>query len=165
MFKIGDKVVYGSNGVCEITSISTLESSAQKDRLYYILHNLVTGGTAYVPTDSEVYLCAIMNKTEAQKLISEIPNVPFEHLSEINPKEAQKCYKDILLSHDRLKIIGLIKFLKFTELRKKSQKKKLSIIEERYLSQALIVIGSELGASLELSKEKVEEMVQKALGN
>ena len=38
MFKAGDFVVYGSNGVCRVQKVGTLDSpGVPKDRLYYTL--------------------------------------------------------------------------------------------------------------------------------
>ncbi len=164
MYKIGDKVVYGSSGVCEVSAISTLDSTAaDRDRLYYVLKNLSTGGTAYVPTDSEVYIRAVMSESEAKVFLAQIPNISFDELLKIPPKECQKAFRDILSSHDGLKIIGLIKFLKHIESAKRQQRKKLSITEERYLSQSLLVIESELMVSLGCSKNEVEDLVSEIL--
>lgn len=41
MFEIGDFIVYGNNGICEVKDITTISmKDAPKDRLYYLLSPL-----------------------------------------------------------------------------------------------------------------------------
>ena len=60
MFKCGDLIVYGNNGVCEVTAVAPLASSTD-NRLYYALKNKISNGVAYVPVDSGVYMRPVMS--------------------------------------------------------------------------------------------------------
>ena len=55
MFEIGEYVVCGAKGVCQIRDITHIDmSGADKEKLYYVLAPVGDkNGTIYVPTDSE----------------------------------------------------------------------------------------------------------------
>ena len=54
-FKVGDIVVYGSNGVCRIDNIDTASlTPALGPRMYYFLTQIKSGSTIYVPYESEL---------------------------------------------------------------------------------------------------------------
>ena len=47
MYSVGEKIVYGENGVCTVIKIAPLEiSGASKDKLYYYLAPLIGTGVA-----------------------------------------------------------------------------------------------------------------------
>ena len=60
MFEIGEYVVCGAKGVCQIRDITHIDmSGADKEKLYYVLAPVGDkNGTIYVPTDSEKIICA-----------------------------------------------------------------------------------------------------------
>ena len=48
MFSVGDKIIYGENGVCTVEKIEPLSmSGAPRDKLYYHLSPLVGSGTYF----------------------------------------------------------------------------------------------------------------------
>ncbi len=160
MFKCGDLIVYGNNGVCCIEEIAPLESeTANKDKLYYVLKNLTSNGVAYIPVDSNVYIRPIMSKSEAVALVEKIPTVTTEAFKTVPPRELQKVYRDVLNFHDNIKTLSLIKHLRLTAKKKQALKKKLSATEERFLEQALKIIGSELSAALEIPMDEAKNCI------
>jgi len=166
VYKAGEKVMYGASGVCEIESIGPIDSiNADKDRLYYALRNLSTGGVAYVPVDSEVFIRHVMKKSDAEKLLQELPTIPPVDFSNVPIRDLQKAFKDNIASHDSRKIIGLIKYIKITEYKKQLCKKKLSLTEDRYLNQALTVVTGELGCALGKEASEIESLIKAALNS
>lgn len=55
MFEIGEYIIYGSTGVCEIVDITTMNiEGIPKDKEYYILHPFgKKGSKIYTPVDNE----------------------------------------------------------------------------------------------------------------
>ena len=63
MFLVGDKIIYGENGVCTVEKIEPLAiSGPSKDRLYYHLRPLIGSGTYYTPVDSGAYMRPVMSR-------------------------------------------------------------------------------------------------------
>lgn len=164
MFNCGDLVVYGNNGVCCVEEITTLPSeNADKDKLYYVLKHLSSSGMAYIPVDSSVYMRPVISKDEANSLIDKIPSVTTDMFDHIPPRELQKAYREALLSHDSVAILSLIKHIRLTAKRKQLLKKKLSSTEERFLEQAIKVIGSELAVALDIEMGSIREYIMERL--
>ena len=163
MFKCGDLIVYGNNGVCRVEEITCID--AANDKLYYVLKNLSSNGTAYVPVDGNVYIRPVMSKDEMTCIIDKIPEITTEIFNGIQPRDLQKVYRDTLLSHDSIAILSLIKHIRSTAKKKQALKKKLSVTEERFLDQALKVIGSELSAAFDVDIIKAKEDILNRLEN
>ena len=70
MFSVGDKIIYGENGVCTVESIGPLTmAGAPKEKLYYYLSPLIGSGTYFAPVDSGAYMRPVMSRDEAEALI------------------------------------------------------------------------------------------------
>ena len=71
MFAAGDLVIYGGNGVCEVTEVGPLRGSrgAERKRLYYTLRPRSGTETIYAPVDTPVYMRGIISREEAERLI------------------------------------------------------------------------------------------------
>ena len=74
MYKEGEYIVYGLNGVCLIESITTLDmKDVPKDVEYYSLIPLGQGGKIYVRVDSsQDNMRPVISKDEAERLIKHI---------------------------------------------------------------------------------------------
>lgn len=161
MFKCGDLIVYGNNGVCRVEDITTLDNdAAEKDKQYYVLKNLLSNGTAYIPVDSGVYMRGIMSVEEVNTLIDSIPAITTEMFDHIPPRETQNAYRKALLTHDCKLTLALIKHIRNTAKLKQLQKKKLSATEDRFLEQACKIVGSEFSAALGIELENVEAYIK-----
>lgn len=77
MFAAGDLVIYGGNGVCEVTEVGPLRGSrgAERKRLYYTLRPRSGTETIYAPVDTPVYMRGIISREEAERLIDCIPEL------------------------------------------------------------------------------------------
>ena len=55
MYEVGDLIVYGRTGICEVTEITTLKmDGVPKDKLYYILRPVrEKRGKVFTPVDNE----------------------------------------------------------------------------------------------------------------
>lgn len=164
MFNCGDLIVYGNNGVCIVEQITTLDGSPDKERLYYVLKNRSSNGVAYVPVDGNVHLRPVMSEAEALQLIDKIPSIETVQFENIPTRQAQKVYRDALLSYDSEVALGVIKHIRATGEKKRNQGKKLSSTEERYLEQAMRIIDSELTAALNKSVQELHEYIEKRIG-
>ena len=73
MFDVGELVVFGSDGVCQVESIGALDmAGVSKDKIYYTLIPLgKTGnGRIYAPVDGKrVTIRRVLNKEEAYQMI------------------------------------------------------------------------------------------------
>lgn len=163
MYKKGELVVYGNNGVCVIEDITTMENSISgTDTLYYVLRSkIATGGVAYVPVEGKVFLRPVMSKSDAEALVKKIPEISTRGFTNTSVRDAARVYRDALNTHNTETVVGLIKHITATEEKKREQNKKLSSTEERYLTVAKKVLESELVEALGMGEEELKKYILK----
>lgn len=162
MFKIGDKVVYGHTGVCEISDICEKELIRNQKRQYYILKPLFQqNNIIYAPCDSDkVFMRYIMTKDEAEDLISRIPHIKSSIKSENYDIEKLKAE---LRGHRCDDLISLT--IRIYEKRKTAREnnKKIGFSDEKYMRLAEDLLFGELSVSLGIPKDNVQEYIKNKL--
>ena len=108
MFEIGEYVVCGAKGVCQIRDITHIDmSGADKEKLYYVLAPVGDkNGTIYVPTDSEKIKMAKLQGEEkvidAYCGIGTIGLIASSHVKEVISVELNKdAVKDAIINAKR----------------------------------------------------------------
>ena len=97
MYEVGDLIVYGRTGICEVTEITTLKmDGVPKDKLYYILRPVrEKHGKVFTPVDNEkIVMRKVISKEEAEELIREIPQI--EGLWIGSEKQREEKYKECI---------------------------------------------------------------------
>lgn len=160
MFQIGEMVVYGNSGVCEILDIATLEmDSAQKGKLYYKLVPKETGkGVIYSPVGNEkVKMRKLMTKKEAEVLMNEVSEI--NTLQITDEKQRERCYKEAMQSSDLKERIKMVKTLYWRKKKRLSEGKKITAIDTKYLRMVEEMLYFELAVVLGLEKEQMEDYI------
>ena len=91
MYSIGEVVLYGSNGVCEITEITTKKIG--KDSIeYYVLKPVCSdSSTLFVPTQNEMLVSrmrVVLSSDEIKDILSQ--KTDNEIWIDIKPKDVKK---------------------------------------------------------------------------
>ena len=163
MFQKGEYVVYGTNGVCMVEEITTLNiDSVPKDREYYVLFPKNSSGKIYVPVDKgDAKMRRVITRAEAEELIARIQNI--EPLQVTNEKMSEEMYKKCMRCYDCAEWIRLIKCIYFRKERRLSDRKKITAVDERYMHLAEELLYSELGIALGIPKEQVLSYIVEAV--
>lgn len=160
MFKKGDYVVCGNNGICKVTDVTTLNmASAPKDRLYYILKPVYAeSSTVYIPVDNhKVALRSALSAEEAHALIEKIPSLELVWVD--NEKQRELTYKECLKQNTCEDYVRIIKTLYLRKQERLSKGQKIISLDERYLKQAEDFLYGELAVALGIEKQGVEEYI------
>ena len=161
MFSVGDKIVYGENGVCIVEKIAPLEmSGASKDKLYYSLRPLVGSGTYYAPVESGTYMRAIMSRSEAEKFIDSIPGIEPAICHDNRFNHVDAFYKELFKKHSCEALVSIIKGLH----ERMSERKTKSSRAESTMKRAKDILHGELAAALEIELSQVEAYIQSRIG-
>ncbi|MDD7403541.1 MAG: CarD family transcriptional regulator [Butyribacter sp.] len=162
MFQVGDYIVYGSSGVCEVKNVGTMDMSGiAKGRLYYTLLPVYSNGsTIYTPVDNEkIVMRKILTKEEAMERIRQIPEI--EPLWIADEKKREESYKEAMKTCSFENLIKIIKTLYLRRQSRLAGGKKLATIDERYLKMAEDGLYGELAISLDMKKEEMEAFITK----
>ncbi len=162
MFQIGEFIVYGTTGVCQVIDIGTMDlSGATKDRLYYTLVPVGDkDGKIYTPVDNEkVILRSVLTKEEAELLIRDIKDIDTIWIQD--EKRRELSYKEVIRKCDCREWVRIIKTLYLRKQSRIAEGKKVTAVDERYLKIAETSLYGELSVSLGMERDRVVDYITK----
>lgn len=165
-FQIGERIVYGTRGVCLVEDIRTLDFARDKTRLYYVLKPAANpNSTFYTPVTSEQRkeeMRYALSKEQTDSLLAELRGKTMDWIDDRNGRAS---YFHEILAGEGQKLLILMAgciYSRKEELRKKN--KKLSVSDENALHAAEKRIREEFGFSLKLSEDEVGAYIRRGLG-
>ncbi|MBO7353308.1 MAG: CarD family transcriptional regulator [Lachnospiraceae bacterium] len=165
MFDIGDYVVFGTDGVCTVEAVGSLDmEGVSKEKLYYTLAPVGKSGNnrIFAPVDGKrVVMRRVITPDEAKALIGKITEI--EPLDVPDERKREEAYKAALMSCDVVQMVRLIKEIYRRRQARFAAGKKLPAIDERYCNLAENSLYSELSLPLNVEKSRVEEYITDAV--
>ena len=162
MFEIGDTVVCGANGVCQIEEIGPLAGMGKStiNKIYYTLRPCFDdGGRIYLPVDSDkVTMRYTLSREEVNALMNEFEEL--DQISILDEKQREIEYKNAVNSSDPRKLIRIIKTMHFRRKARVESGKKSTAIDEKYFRIAETRLYEELALALEIDREEVKAFVR-----
>ena len=164
MLNIGECVIYGSHGLCQVREVlvpSFLERG--KEKQYYMMISAVDAGSVlYVPVEgAEDKIREVTGADNAEDLIEDIEEVDDVELPE--GKKAEPAILEIIKRNDVEEMMGLVKSLRKIKATREAQGKRFATLNERYLNLAEKLLYTELAYSLETEKETIKSRVLEML--
>lgn len=164
MLNIGECVIYGSHGLCQVREIlvpSFLERG--KEKQYYMMISAVDAGSVlYVPVEgAEDKVREVIGADEAEDLIDEIEEVEEIELPE--GKKAEPAILEIIKRNVVDEMMGLVKSLRRIKATREAEGKRFATLNERYLNMAEKLLYTELAYSLETEKDNIKRRVLEVL--
>lgn len=162
MFKVGDYIIYGGEGVCRVEDICTFDfKEIDKNTLYYVLSPLYRSKTiVYAQTEgAKVFMRRVITKAEAEKLINSILSIKALLISEAENR--REVYKNVLHSYKCQDWIRLMKTLYLRNKQRINEGKDKLKLDEEYLKLSEEYLYGELSVALSMRKEEVGEYIMK----
>lgn len=158
MFDVGEYIIYGTNGVCQVSSVGKLAIS-DDDKLYYTLVPVYSkSSTVYTPVDNEkVVMRRLISKEEARELVENMNSV--ETISVEDEKKREECYKQALRTCECTEWVKLIRTSYLRIQDRRNSGKKVINSDEKYLRAAEDYLYGELAIALDIEKEKVRDYI------
>ena len=163
MYKIGDKVLYGQTGVCEVTDICEKAFIKNQKREYYVLkpYNF-ENNIIYAPvTDNKVFMRELITKNEAEELIESIPLI-VERLTN-NEDATKEDYIAKINNHSLEELVELTAIIYSKKLSFANMKKRLNAIDEKYMKIGENLLFGELSAVLDIPIDSVQGYIEDKL--
>lgn len=160
MFKVGEYVVYGNKGVCQIKNVGPIDMpGVSKDRDYYTMSQVyLRGSTIFTPVDNDTKaLRKILTRKQAEELIEGIKDIKPEWIRD--DKERDKVFTDILRTADCHELCSMIISLYHRREQRIADGKKATSTDERFFHAAEDILYGELGIALEMNKDQVREYI------
>ena len=158
MFQPGELLVYGTTGVCRVEEIATPDlTRADRGRRYYLLRPLHQDGVIYAPVDSgKVAIRPVISREEAETLIDLIPSVRAEVCHAPTMQALAQHYQSAVRSHNCRELLELTMSI--------YRKRRLGMVDERYMKQAERLLYGELSAALDIPYEEVQPYIARRAG-
>ena len=160
MFKIGEYVVHGRNGVCKITDIAHIDiDGVDKEQLYYILVPIhLEESRIYHPVGSDrVVMRPVLTKKELEQIVAGVPDI--EPIWIENERQRETKYKEAINSCDCRQWISVIKALYERNQERMAQGKRITFVDDKYMKEAKKNLYDEFSVVLNISQDDVEEYI------
>lgn len=159
MYKIGERVVYGQTGVCTVTDICEKEFIKNSKKTYYVLKP--TGSEKdliYAPVDGgKVLVRSLMTKNQAEELINSIPVIVSKAPNVDNITKDDYIAK--INNHSPKDLVELTAIIYAKKLAVKEQKKKLNVVDEKYMKIGEKLLFGELSEVLGIPVDDVPDYI------
>jgi len=156
MYSLGDKIIYGENGVCTIVKIAPLDmSGADRQKLYYHLSPLVGSGTYFTPVDSNAFMRPVMSREEAEAFIDTIPAIEPAVCNDSRFNHVDAFYKELFRQHTCEALVAIVKGLhsRLTERKTRSSRAEVT------MKRAKDMLNGELSIALGIGIDEVDDYI------
>ena len=163
MFNKGEKVVYGTTGVCVVADICEKELIRNQKKLYYILKPCFQpNNIIYAPVnDGKVFMRPVMTAKEADELIAKIPAIKADNNQIFL---SQDDYKSELSSHSSVDLVKLTTIIYQKKKIAHENRKKLGFVDEKYMNLSETLLFGELSVALDIPFEDVQKYIKSKIG-
>ena len=164
MFQIGDRVLYGSHGVCQIV---TQENRVidRKQIVYFVLEPLSQPESRYlVPRDNQVALSKLrklMTKEELEDLLASEEVRRDQWIADENARKQR--YKELISGGDPAALLGMIHSLHEYKKAQLEAGKKFHQCDSNFLTDAQKLVTAEFAIVLEMEPAKVADYILDAM--
>lgn len=160
MFRMGDVVLYGIQGICKISGIE-IKQIGKTALDYYVLNPVFNESTAlFVPVDNEKLTTKMQNilgVKEVKQLIEKAQQISVLEICDEATKRER--YREILSSGNREELISLIKTIRLEREKRSKLNKKLNMSDEQTLYKAERLLFNEIAYVLEIEPQEVQKMI------
>ena len=164
MVQLGDRVVYGTHGICSLVTVEQRKID-RKTADYYVLEPLEQPGARYyVPVHNEIAvskLRPLLSAEELEQLFSASHTTQVPWIADENQRKNQ--YRELLSGGDRGALICMIRLLQSHKESQLAAGRKFHICDENFLKDAKKLLGAEASLVLEIPKHEVGKYIEKKL--
>ena len=161
MYSVGDKIIYGENGVCTVEKIDALPmAGSPRDKMYYHLSPFVGTGVYFTPVDSNVFMRPVMSREEAEALIEAMPGIEPAICNDNRFNHVDAFYKELFRQHSCEALVAIVKGLR----QRMAERKTKSSRAEATLKRAKDILHGELAVALDIDFQDVESYIQSRVG-
>ena len=151
MFNEGDLIVYGASGVCRVGETIQMEG---KD--YLKLYPVFQRETIFMPLFSDkVRVRSVITREEAENVITDAVVRDALPVFENKVQLLNQKYESIIKTYQCSELLYLIMSIHNKRIAAEQKRRKLGLVDERYLKRAEDLLYGEFSIALEIPRENV----------
>lgn len=164
MYVAGDRVLYGSHGVCQVVALEDRKVD-RKMVTYLVLEPEGQPGARFlVPTHNEKAMCKlspVLNEQQLETLLVS-PEIR-EPLWESAENLRKNLYRDVLSSGDRVQVLRMIHTLYMHKQTRLAEGKKFHQSDDNFLRDGERLMASEIGSVLQMEPTQARDLLREKL--
>lgn len=164
MFQVGDKVVYGIHGVCNITQQE--ERLVDRKRVtYLVLEPVGQAGSRYlVPTHNAAAMSKLKYMLTREELERLMQSEDVQADGWIRDENLRKqTYRDLISSGDRTKLMCMVRTLYEHKSTQAAAGRKCHLCDENFLRDAEKLLCSEIAIVMDMEYDQAKQYFRKYL--
>lgn len=163
MFSIGDRVVYGSMGVCTIIDRCMPDMPGATKECYVLVPEYVANSKIYAPVDgTTVNMRPLLSRRQVHALIDKIPDM--DMLEPVKERQLQKeNYRAVIQSADSTQLAQLLKTLHVRRKQGMEEKRSVPVQEKEHYDTVRRLLFGEIATTMEIQLDEVEDMISARL--
>lgn len=161
MIQVGDRVVYGVQGVCDVVECET-RTVNKKQVIYLVLEPLGQPGSRYlVPSQNEAAL-AKLKKLLTRKELEDLIHSDLIRKDHWIQDEGQRkqAYRELITGSDRQKLMGMVHSLYRHREKQMEQGRKMHICDENFLRDAEKLLAGEISVVMNLDADQARQYIR-----
>lgn len=164
MFNIGDKIVYGSEGVFSIYEYTGSPIDKSDERVFYVLipvHGSENNKIVAPCEGGTVSMRAVMTKDEALALVDRIPEI--EEVKVEQERCRREAYRSVMSRGRGEDCVSIIKTVRRRREEFMAQKRRLSETDTDFEGRAKKCLWGELSVALDIPYAEVGAIIEERL--
>lgn len=165
MFRIGEQVVYGSHGVCQVLEIESRTVDRRQAQYYVLSPNTQPSARFYVPTENPAAVAKLRKILSREELLALLQSSAAEQdcwIADENQRK-QRC-RELLNSPNRAELLSMVGTLHRHREAQLAAGRKFHQCDENFLRDAEKLLSSEISAVMEIPPEDVPEFLREQMG-
>ena len=160
-YQIGQKVLYGSHGVCSVVGREE-RISDRKPMVYFVLEPEGQGGSRFlVPTGNVAAMGKLRPVLAPEELEALLKIEAIRADAWIREDNLRKqAYRELLSSGDRLRLLTMLHTLYRHKSEQLAAGKKVHLCDENFLRDAEKLLASEISLVLDLTAEEAKQYLR-----
>ena len=164
MFRAGQRVVYGSHGVCDIADIETKVIDRKKVEYYVLAPMDQPGARFYVPTANPAALekmRPLLSKAELDALLRGEETNRDTWIPDENRRKMM--YRELINRGSRADLICMVRMLRRHKAEQLAAGRKFHLCDENFLRDAEQLLSAEFSLVLGIQKNEVGSYIESIL--
>lgn len=162
VYQVGDRVVYGIHGVCQIVDLQ-VQTVTHKKVEYYVLEPITQSGARFfVPSQNQAAvskLRSVLTKDEVDTLLKSEQSR--QDIWTDDENQRKQSYRQLITEGDCGALMSMIRALHLHKQEQQLTGKKFHVSDANFLRDAEKVLYSEFSIVLGIPYEQVEEYINR----
>ena len=164
VYLLGDRVLYGIHGICEVRELETKTVDRKKVEYYVLVPLEQPAARFYVPTQNQAAVSKLRKLMTAEELKSLLETESVREDEWIQDENKRKLYyRSLINSGDRSALLRMIRTLHNHKQRQAAAGRKFHLCDENFLRDAEKLLTAEFSMVLGIAPSEVADYIRENL--